>query len=128
MPRKPSENPVANGDISGHAMEAFGAMNGVLGAAADRSRAAFAQGAQAWQEESLRFLSERLRRDGQTLDELRNCRTYAEMLQVQHRWMFDAGQSYADEAVRLSRLVAEIAQSGFGGSVEAGSEATAKAA
>jgi hypothetical protein len=113
MVSKPKEVLGGTGEIPGNAAEAIGAMNGAMTAAMDRGRAAFAESARAWQEEALRFLSERLRRDGQTLEELRGARSYAEMIQIQHRWMLEAGQSYADEALRLSRLVAETAQSGL---------------
>jgi len=78
---------------------------------------AFERGAQAlgenmrlYQDETVRFVAERLEHDTQMLEQLGKSRSMFDLFQIQQRWLSAATRAYSDEFMRLSKLTGDVTQ------------------
>lgn len=69
---------------------------------------AYTKAVLAWQTELLRFLGSRLQWDGRVGEALAQCKTLAELAEVQRDWAMSTAQDYFEELNRLTRLGAKI--------------------
>jgi hypothetical protein len=78
---------------------------------------AFERGAQVWgenlrmyQDETVRFVTERLEQDTHMLEQLGKSRSMFDLLSIQQKWLSAATRAYSEEFMRLSKLTGAATQ------------------
>jgi len=78
---------------------------------------AFERGAQVWgenlrlyQDETVRFVTERLEHDTKMFEQLGRSRSMFDLLSIQQKWLSQATRAYSEELMRLSRITNGVAQ------------------
>lgn len=89
----------------------------VTSALSDAFASAFERGAQVlgesirmYQDETVRFMTERLEHDTQMLERLGKSRSMFDLFALQQQWFNAATRAYSDEWMRLSKLTADVTQ------------------
>jgi hypothetical protein len=58
----------------------------------------------AWQEEIMKFASNRLQWDSRVCEALTKCKSFGDVCEVQKNWLMSTGQDYFEESNRLARF------------------------
>ena len=93
--------------------EAFKGFDGVGFDAARKANEAWMHAAMDMNREVLEFMSERLRRDMQTTQNLLECKNGMDAMKVQADFVETAFKTYGEEAVRLCQIAADAAKDVF---------------
>jgi hypothetical protein len=94
-----TENPMAS------------ALNGAMVANMAQYGEACAKSFTAWQQEAIRFLTERLHKNSEAARAFSQCHNWEDMVALQKEWAQAASEDYAEEARRLSAMTSELNQS-----------------
>ncbi|MBI1213441.1 MAG: hypothetical protein GC190_18420 [Alphaproteobacteria bacterium] len=90
------------------------ALNDAFVTAFERGAAAMGENLRMYQDETVRFVTERLEHDTQAFEELGKSRSIFDLLAVQHRWLNATTRAYTDEWVRLSRMTSGATERAVG--------------
>jgi hypothetical protein len=87
--------------------------NGPIFEALALSGKACAKACFAWQEEVMRFASDRLKKDSEFGRSMSTCQNWTDLAKLQQQWAAVAAQDYVAEANRLAQLASEVTQDGI---------------
>ena len=59
-----------------------------------------------WQREMLNFVSQRLARDSETLQQLTACQSVQDLTTIQSKWLQETVQDHANEATKVMEIAA----------------------
>jgi len=82
-------------------------------AALGRSASLIGNNIRLWQGETMRFMSERLERDAEIIEELGEAKNLMDFFAIHQRWLNDVAAAYSQEFMRLSKLTARAAEEGM---------------
>ena len=71
----------------------------------ERSRDLIVNGLKTLQEETIRFVDQRLERDGEAMRDYRRCRNLPDILAVQQKWLTGVGLDWFEGGVRMGQLM-----------------------
>ena len=74
----------------------------------DRSRELIVNGVRNLQEQTLRLIDQRLERDAEAIRDYRRCRTIADILSVQQKWLSGVGLDLFEGGMRMGQLMQEM--------------------
>jgi Phasin protein len=93
------------------------AMNGAAQDAFGRAGEVWQRAAAAWQQEMIRFTTDRLQKNSETSREALACRGWDEMAKLQQKWLTSAAEDYAGVMSRMGEIA-----TGFGKEIEQAAE------
>jgi hypothetical protein len=89
----------------------FGVLNASAFDAAIRAGETYGKAWLAWQQELLKFISNRLVWDSRVSEALAGCKTPADVAEVQKDWLMTTAQDYFDETTRLFQFAWKLVPS-----------------
>jgi hypothetical protein len=110
--------------MTDHARDAFASMNSSFMKAIDKNRTITQNLFQAMQEESLRFMNQRLEHTSRCFERGRDVQGLPALMALQHEWFMDMAHDYAELNKRLGEALQEATEQ----SVEHVNEVVADAA
>ena len=81
--------------------------------AIERSASLIGNNLRLWQGETMRFMSERLERDAEIMEQFGQAKNLMDFFAIQQRWLNEVATSYSQEFMRLSQLTTSAAEQGM---------------
>lgn len=78
--------------------------------AIERSASLFGNNLRLWQGETMRFMSERLERDAEVMEQMGQAKNLFDLFAIHQRWLNELATSYGQEFMRLSKLTRSTAE------------------
>jgi hypothetical protein len=88
----------------------------------ERGAAVLGENMRMYQDETVRFMTERLEHDAATLEQLGKSRSVLDLFAIQQQWLNDTTRAYNEEWMRLGKLTGDATQRGAADARSAQSE------
>jgi hypothetical protein len=79
----------------------------------EHNRAMYEKMIQAVQEESLKFINQRLEHNARAIESARDCQGISGLISVQNEWLTDVARDYTEHTRHFGEIVRDLAEDGI---------------
>lgn len=102
-----------NGAGRGVPLSMASALSDTYVTALERGASMFGNNLRLLQDETMRFVTQRLEHDAYTMEEMGRAKNFLALFAIQQKWLNETATAYSQEFMRLSRLTANVTEEGM---------------